>query len=188
MTLLIIGLFIWCVGHLVPGIKPQLRANLITRIGEGPYKGLYSLSMLLAVILIVFGWRATGSMPAYDVPAGGKHAAMIIILLAFILMAAARAKTNLKRVIRHPQLTGFALWGVGHLLANGDTRSLVLFGTMTVWAIAEILVINKREGPRETPASAPIKSDLVLVASGLVVFAIFGFLHPYFTGVSPFSA
>ena len=43
---------------------------------------------------------------------------------------------NVKRLLRHPQLTGVALWGIGHLLANGESRSIILFGGLGAWAIA----------------------------------------------------
>ena len=78
--------------------------------------------------------------------------------MGFILFFAAYPPTNVKRLLRHPQLTGVALWGVGHLLANGESRSIVLFGGLTLWAIAEIVVINRRDGARDKPAPVPAKT------------------------------
>lgn len=187
MVLLYLGLAIWSFGHLIQALGPGLRTRLMGRIGEGGYKGGFALMIVLSIVLIVFGWRASEPVPVYDVPSWGKHAGMLIVLLGFMLMAGSGMASNVKRVIRHPQLTGFALWGLGHLLSNGDSRSLALFGTMMVWAIVEIWAINRRDGPRETPGKMPIKGDITLVVAGCIGFAVFAFLHPYFTGVSPFT-
>ena len=49
-------------------------------------------------------------------------------------------------VIRHPQLTAVKLWAVAHLLVNGDSASLLLFGGLLVWAVLEVVIINKQDG------------------------------------------
>ena len=95
---------------------------------------------------------------------------------------------NIKRLLRHPQLTGVKLWGVGHLLANGETRSLVLFGGLTAWAVLEVVLINRREGARTVPPVAPAKYDILLVVVAIAVYAVFAFFaHPWLFGVSPFA-
>ena len=74
---------------------------------------------------------------------------------------------------------------VAHLLSNGDNRSLILFGTLGVWAIAEIILINNREGDWVKPGPASVKSELFMAIKGVVIFAIFLIAHPYLFGVSP---
>jgi uncharacterized membrane protein len=39
------------------------------------------------------------------------------------------------RVTRHPFLAGVAIWAFAHLLVNGDTASIVLFGTLLSLAL-----------------------------------------------------
>ena len=71
-----------------------------------------------------------------------------------------------------------------HLLVNGDSRSVVLFGSMGVWAILEIGLINRREG---TWIKKPVPGwgrELRGLAISLVVFAVVVIAHPYFTGVA----
>ena len=92
---------------------------------------------------------------------------------------------NVKRVLRHPQLTGLIVWAIGHLLANGDILSVVLFGGLGVWAVAEIVLINRREGAWVKPEPVPISAEIRPVLIGLVVFVALFAAHPYLFGVSP---
>ncbi|MBW8185447.1 NnrU family protein [Shewanella sp. NR704-98] len=80
--------------------------------------------------MIVFGWRAAPIDFVYTLPQSIKPIAMILMLIASLLFAAAKQRANIKRVIRHPQLTSVLVWSIAHLILNGDSRSLILFGGM----------------------------------------------------------
>jgi uncharacterized membrane protein len=83
-------------------------------------------------------------------------------------------------------LTGVVVWSGGHLLANGDMRSVVLFGGLGIWAVLNILVINMREGAWDRPEAGPIKADIKTVVISLVIFAVIAVIH-HFIGPSPFG-
>ena len=109
---------------------------------------------------------------------------MLLILVAFILFGASNYPTRIKQLIRHPQLTGVIVWAFAHLLLNGDSRSVLLFGSLGAWAVLEIIFINKREGEwvkQPPPGWAREIRGLVI---SLVVFVVVVMLHPYMTGVS----
>ena len=142
MTMLIVGVLMWSLIHLVPSILPGLRSAAVARIGEGGFKGVFALGVLASIVLMVFGWMEADQYPVYMPPSWGASASMVIILVAFVLMGLAHAQSNIKRFIRHPQLTGLALWSIGHLLSNGDNLSLILFGWLGLWAVLEILLIS----------------------------------------------
>ena len=57
MPLLLAGLTVWCLVHLFPSVAPASRENLAFKLGENPYKGLFSLFILAALVMIVFGWK-----------------------------------------------------------------------------------------------------------------------------------
>ena len=63
MTMLILGLVLWIGVHLFPSVLPGARESLMAKLGEGPYKGLFALDLVIAILLMVFGWRST--MPEY---------------------------------------------------------------------------------------------------------------------------
>jgi len=185
MAMLVLGVAIWIGVHLVPSLGAPLKATLVGRLGAGGYKGLFALSIIVGVVLIIFGWRATVPSIIYSPPLWASHVTILLVAVAFILMGAANYPTRIKRYIRHPQLTGIVIWAIGHLMANGDSRSLVLFGGLGLWALIEMPLINAREGAWEKPEPPSVPAEIRGVIISLVIFTVVFFLHPYFTGVSP---
>ena len=184
MIILVLGLLLWIVVHLFPGLASYKRKKLMLKIGVIPYKLVFATLIVSSIVLITMGWRSVEPIQLYALPGWINYVTKILVLLTFILFVAAQVKTNIKRVLRHPQLTGLVLWCIGHLLANGDSRSLVLFVGLLIWAKLEIIAINKRDGKRILPAAVPVTYDVLTVVGGVVVFSIFLFAHPYITGVS----
>lgn len=185
MTLLIVGLVLWSGLHFVPSLAIPLRRQLIEKLGEKQYAIMFSVLVVASIALMVLGWRSTLPVHIYTPPAWGGPVTGLLMLVAFVLFSAAHSESSIRRVIRHSQLTGLVIWSIGHLLSNGDNRSLVLFGALGVWAIAEITLINRREGDWVKPAPGTFKSELLMVVKGLVIFAVLLFAHPYLFGVSP---
>jgi uncharacterized membrane protein len=184
MTLLIAGLLVWSLVHLTPTLASPLKQNLVDRFGQKGYKLIFTALILLSIALMVFGWRSIEPTFLYMLPYSLKHAFMLLIFIAFILMGASNYPTRIKSVIRHPQLTGVAIWALAHLLLNGDSRSVVLFGGLGIWAVLEIILINRREGAWVKPASAGWAREVRGLAISIVVFVVFAVAHPYFAGVS----
>jgi uncharacterized membrane protein len=184
MVMLSAGILLWAVVHLIPGPAHTIRQKIIAAIGEKPYKGVFSLTLLLALALIIFGWRSTEPQLVYLPPAWGGLAAILLMPVAIFLFGASHARTRVKRFIRHPQLSGVVTWSVAHLLANGDDRSLLLFGGLGIWALLEIAVINGREGAWIKPEAPPVATEIKLLVITIVVFAVLLYLHPKFAGVA----
>ncbi len=185
MVCLWVGLAMWCGIHFFPSLGRGPRAKLIGVMGAGPYKGVFALSIVASIVVIVLGWRAATPVDIYHPPAWGRIAALVLTFAAFVLMAGAQGKSNIRRLLRHPQLTGAVLWAVGHLLANGDNRSVWLFGVIGVWATLEMVLINRRDGAWERPDRQPITGDIVAAAIGAVLFVVLMLAHPYLFGASP---
>jgi uncharacterized membrane protein len=184
MTLLVIGLLLWSGIHFVPSLFVDLRGGLIKKLGLPAYKGLFALLIVASILVIVAGWKSSGTELLYTPPQWGRHVTFLFTLVTFILFVAARHQTNIKRVLRHPQLTGVMLWSAGHLFANGEIRSLILFMGIGVWALAEIALINRREGKWTPPEPVPASKDIVTVVAGIVLYGVLIFAHRYLTGVA----
>ena len=58
MSLLITGILIWSLIHFLPSLGQGLRRQLQAVLGTGPYKGLFSLAIVSALLCIIFGWRS----------------------------------------------------------------------------------------------------------------------------------
>ena len=186
MLLLILGVLLWSCLHLVPSVGRPMRSACIERIGEGPYKGVFALSIVGAIVLMVLGWRSTAPVGVYGAPAWGLEFASVAMFVSLVLFMGSNVPTNLKRFVRHPQLAGVAVWGFGHLAANGELRSLVLFGGIGVWALVAMVTINRRDGAWERPEPLPLMAELKPLVAGIVAYVVLVLVHPYLSGVSPF--
>ncbi len=161
---------------------------MIAWLGPRLYRAGFALDIVLALVLIVVGWRATPVDTMYVPPLLGSPIIAGMMLLSFVLFAAANAPGNIKRFLRHPMLTGMVVWAGAHLLANGETRSVILFGGLGAWAIVAMLSINRRDGAWEKSAAVPFSRDLMTIVASAVLFAIVVYFHEAVIGVSPLPA
>jgi uncharacterized membrane protein len=184
--LLTLGVLLWAVVHLFVALAPDARAALIGRIGLNPYKGLFSLALVAALVLIVLGWKSMPPTSLWLPPPGMRHATMLLMPFAVILFISARAPSDIKQIIRHPQLTGVKLWAVAHLLSNGETRSIILFGGLLAWAVLEVIFINRRDGARVKPAPVGALKTTITVVVGLLITGVLIYAHPWFAGMPVF--
>jgi len=187
MSMLLAGIVLWFVTHSFPAVAPAKRTALQLKLGEQPYRGVISIIILAALLLIVFGWKSAVPTAVYQPPVGPGLISSVLVLLGLILFFASQMNGHLKRVLRHPQMLGTILWAVAHLLTNGDSRSVALFGAMAVWALFEIVMINRRDGTKAQVIDVSGKFDLIAVVIGVAVFAVVGHFHQALFGVVPIA-
>lgn len=186
MFWLVLGVALFSAVHLLPVYASDTRGRLVDRIGEKPFKGVFSLVSVGTFVLIGIGWDAAlGSGLAYLPPAWGVHVNNLLMLAAVAIFPAGHAKAFPRRYIRHPQLTAVALWAVAHLLANGEWRSIVLFGGFGLWAVASMIGANMRDGAWERPPPSTKRANVIWAVASLVVFIVLIVVHPWLFGVSP---
>lgn len=183
MALIILGIILWSVVHLIPTAAPGIKARWQAALGKNGYRGTFSLLIIAALIMIVMGWRHSLPIYLYTLSEQIHLATIGIMTFAVVLFVAAKLPSRVKRVIRHPQLTGVALWALAHLLANGDSRSVALFGGLLAWSILEIIMINRREGTWEKPPVQGIFIEVILLALSGAVFVGLILAHPYLSGI-----
>lgn len=186
MPLLILGLLLWSVAHSFKRVAPRARARLATRMGDKA-KGLFAIALGLSVVLMVIGYRRAEFVAVWYPPEWTVHVNNLLTLVAVVLFGLGASKSRLRGTLRHPQLTGFSLWCVAHLLVNGDAASIVLWGWLLVWAGAEVALINAREPRPERFTGGSAKGDLRLAVISLVLFAVITGVHAWL-GVWPFPA
>lgn len=184
MWLLMLGVLLWSLVHLIPSIAPGFRAHQINRLGENAYKGIFTAAIALSLVMIVLGWRSTTPEFLFIPPPGMRHPLMLLVVLAFIVFGASLYPSRIKRLVRHPQLTGVLLWAVAHVLLNGDNRSIVLFGGLGLWAIVSMVFINRRDGVWVKPEAGSMLREIGGLVVSLVAAVVVVFLHPWIAGVS----
>lgn len=182
METLLLGLFVWSFVHFIPSLAQPVKKAWINAMGDTGYKITFSLTVVLSLVLIVYGWRHTVPIHIYD-PVVAKSFAIALMVVSFLLFGAAKHPSIINSWIRHPQLTGLILWSTAHLLANGDSRSVTLFGCLGVWAILEIIFISRREGEWVKKPIPTGPQQLKGIAISLVIFVVAAVIHPYIAGV-----
>lgn len=183
MTLLICGLLLFSAAHLFPSAMPGTRKRMMEKLGFNPYRGLFSLIILGSLVMVVFGWKAASPTVVYVPPLQGGPVVSALVFVAFVLFVAAQSKTNIRRYVRHPQMSATLVWSVAHLLVNGGSRSVVLFGGLGLWAMLEIILCNRRDGAWEKPAPVARSLDAVTVVIGAAGFALIWYFHQSLFGV-----
>src|SRR4051812_40871630 len=131
LAIMIIGLAVFLGGHTFVTMRAA-RAVLIARLGEAPYKILFSIVSFAGLWLIGWGfadYRATAFVDIWMPPPWTRHITLLLVWPAIICVVAAYIPGDIKRVLKHPMLVGVKLWALAHLIANGDLGSIILFGS-----------------------------------------------------------
>ncbi|MGH6893873.1 MAG: NnrU family protein [Dongiaceae bacterium] len=141
----------------------RLRDVLVGRLGEGPYRGLFSLASLAGIVWMSSAYTRAPAVLLWGDFVGSRPLAMALMLVAVLLVVIGLASPNpvmagmesrlargqdtargITRITRHPFLWGVALWALVHLSVNGDLASLILFGSLLLLALAGAPLIEAR--------------------------------------------
>ena len=193
MMYLIAGLVLFLGVHSTRVFANNWRNQTLARMGEKPFKGVYSVLSLAGFVLLVWGYgqaRQLGVM-LWNPPTAMRHIAALLMLLAFVLWAASGVPRNqIKAKLHHPMVLSVKVWALAHLLANGSLADTVLFGSFLLWAVVLFAASRKRDRREQTVYPAGTASmTIVTVVAGLAFWAVFAFwLHRLLIGVSPLGA
>jgi uncharacterized membrane protein len=224
LALLAIAMALFVGSHLLLS-APPLRTPLVERLGEGGFRIAYSTIALGLIVWVVVRYNAAPVIDFWLPPIALKHLSLTLMPIACILLvagvttanptaigpapeaAAARGPVGISRVTRHPVMWAFALWGISHLLANGDAAGFILFGGITLLALggARAQEAKKRAQQGQAwetyagqtsflPFAAVIAGRTRLrwseigwwrVGLGLALYGLLLWAHPWLFGVSP---
>ncbi len=192
MVLLVAGLILFLGSHSVRAVAEPWRRRRIERLGEGKWKGLYSLVSIAGLLLMIWGYGVARADPIvlWQPPAWTRHLAALLTLPVFVLIAAAYVRgTHIRRALGHPMLVGVKLWAAAHLIANGTLADVALFGGFLVWAVLAYKAARARD--RAAAVSYPalgFSRDAAAIGAGLAFWAAFAlYLHAWLIGVRPFA-
>ena len=190
MTFLILGLVIFLGAHSVRMLADGWRTRTLARLGEGPYKGAFSIVSILGFGLIIYGFGLARQQPVqlWAAPFAMKHVASLLMLLSFVLLAAAYVPRNhFKARLHHPMVLAVKTWALAHLLANGNLAHVILFGAFLAWAVWNFVVARRRDrasGVVYPPGSA--QGTAITLVAGVGAWLLFAFwLHGWLIGVRP---
>lgn len=141
-----------------------LRTRLIRGLGLAGFKALYSVVALATFVpLVVTAWnnRHEGAL-IYDPPAWTVHVTETMMLLALLLLTGAAASPSpvstvmemsgrarmeprgILRVTRHPNNTGFVVFGLAHMVSNPTVGDWVFWGGLVIFGVVSAIHQDRR--------------------------------------------
>jgi uncharacterized membrane protein len=191
LAVLVIGLAVFIGGHLFATMRTQ-RAALVARVGEAPYKGLFSLFALVGLVLISYGYaryKADGWTDVWYPPRWTIYVTQILMWPASIFAVAAYSRGDIWRRLKHPLLVAVKTWALAHLISNGDLGSIVMFGALLAWAVYDRITLKRRADPGAPPI--PVggrRNDVIALVGGTILYLLLGLMfHPLVLGVPVFG-
>lgn len=193
MLFLILCLLIFFATHSIRLIAPGFRSRMIARMGEGSWKGVYAVVSILTILLVAYAFgearQETGML--YYSPVWTSHIALTLMLFAMIcLVASVLPAGHIAAKTKHPLVLALKIWALAHLLANGETSSVILFVAFLAWGVVMRIVLKRRARAGENVVRPFVSSryDIMAVVLGVVLWAAFIWkLHEWLIGVQPIA-
>lgn len=200
-----------------------LRAALVRRLGERPYLALYALIALAAIVWLCRAYATAPYVQLWPTTAPGALVPLIVVPFALVLLVAGVSGPNptsvgqaaavdepeavrgALRITRHPVMWAIALWGLSHLVPNGDAASLVFFGSLSALALIGTLLLDAKYAARQgaawqkfarTTSNLPLAAiaagrqrlrlaeiGWIRIAAALLVYVALMAAHPWLFGV-----
>ena len=190
MVYLVLGLVLFLGVHSVRIVAEGWRTQTIARLGEGAYKGIYTVVSLVGLGLIIWGFGVARETPTmlWMPPRGMRHAAALLTLIAFVFLAAAYVPRNaIKARLHHPMVLAVKTWALAHLLSNGSLAHVILFGSFLAWGVANFIAARKRDRALGTRYPAGnLAGTATTVVVGVAAWAVVAlWLHGALIGIRP---
>ncbi|MBJ7551354.1 NnrU family protein [Marinomonas ostreistagni] len=192
MALLLVGLVLFIGIHSIRLFAPEWRQFMMEQLGTKNWKLMHSAVAVTGLLTIIMGYgyaRYSAEWLWYP-PVWTRHIAALLVLVAFFyVIVAAMPYSKTKSRIGVPMVVGVKLWAFAHLISNGTTADVVLFGSFLAWAVINFVISKRRIRSEKVVYQAPdFKYDILALVLSLVAYYIVAFhLHAWLIGVAPFA-
>jgi uncharacterized membrane protein len=184
MIILAIGVLLFVLLHGVAAV-PRCKSHLKSRMGERWYGPAFGLASVVALAVIVLGWRSSNFVAVYDPPAWGWYVNYGLTFIAFLCLGIFLFRGSYRQALRFPMGIATVFWAAGHLFANGDLASLILFGGLLMGNVVH-MAVAMANGIRPTP-EVRVGHDGLSLIFGAALYGIMTQLHPAIIGVPIFA-
>jgi len=194
-------------------LSHPLRRPLVDRLGEGPFRGIYTLVSFATFGLTIWAYRSMGrQQPLWSVGEAGWIVATLLMWLGAILFAGSfignpalpgtrgprgRTASGVMAITRHPMMWGFAIWAVVHMMMVATRKALVLdFSILFLALVGSMMQDRKKQAllgedwhdwSAQTaffPFARGLRNPgLFAFATGTALFLIATWLHPFPVGL-----
>jgi uncharacterized membrane protein len=183
LIVLAVGVFLFVALHAVAAV-PKLKAIAKAKFGGRGYGPAFGVASILALGIIVVGWRSATFVAVYDPQPSGWYLNYVLSFIGFLCLGIFLFRGNLRQKLRFPMALAAIFWATGHLLANGDLASLILFGGLLAGCLAHIALATAN-GVKPTP-EVRIGHDGLSLIFGAAIYGIMTQLHTALIGVPIF--
>ncbi len=189
MTILILGIILFLATHMIRIVAPGFRRAMVQKFGENGWKGVHGLASILALVVLIYGWRQAPVVDLWFPPRGMAHLSVTLMLFAMICLVAGMLPAgHIATKTKHPMVLSVKIWALAHLLSNGDLASVLLFGSFLAWGVIARISLKRRQRAGEVTLRPFVsaKWDLAAVVVGVLVWGLFIWkLHALLIGVAP---
>lgn len=162
MTGLFAAFILFVALHSVPAI-PAVRTRIVNTVGRPVYFAGYSTVSTALLVWLFYEALNTDYIELWETAAWQVTATFVLAPLGLFFVIAGLVSPNpfsvslrqeglsqgaIVNITRHPVLWGFVFWAAGHVLPNGDLRSLILFGGFAVFAVGGLAMTERRARAR----------------------------------------
>ncbi len=138
MVFLSIAVAVFCIIHLIPAV-PSIKQRLQDKLGPA-YGPSFGIVATLSLILIFVAWSFGQTEVIYEPMKAGKHINLAMSFIAFMFLGMFFFRGKARQFVRYPFAIAILFWAIGHLIANGDLASIIVFGGLLTYAILFIIL------------------------------------------------
>lgn len=204
--------------HSIP-VRPPIKRHLVKHIGARGFTIAYSALSLLMLALLIWGARQAPFVLLWSEAAWHRPVVWFGMFAACLILAVSLGRPNpfsfggrnngafdpsnpgIVGYLRHPLLAALALWVGLHVIANGDLAHVLLFGTLSLFALAGRRVVDRRKrrelGPehwaqlwsktrRQRRVQQPSHNTILRIGAGVIAYLVLVALHPIVIGLPVF--
>lgn len=178
LSVLLFGLL-----HLVPALS-VVKARAVGVLGKA-YGPVYGFASLVTLGLALWTFRQSEATLLYVPPNWGRYANFALSLLGFICVGIFLFRGSWRIALGYPMAIGVVLWALGHLLANGDAKTTILFGGLAFFAILHVVLATRYAGVKSPDLRQDVRKghNFLSVIAGIAIYGIMTQLHYAIAGV-----
>ncbi len=179
MTFLILGILLWVLPHSFKRMAPAARRGMGAQ-GRAMVAGLVALGVLLMII----GYRMAPVEPIYSPLPGMGASQQYADADLGLPVRGWRHQGHALPEAAPPDVVGHGDLGGGAFAGQRRSGSILLFGSLGLWALNEMRLINRTAWVRPTNGRG-IKGDAMNLVGTLVLYGLIAAIHIWL-GHNPF--
>lgn len=205
--------------HSIP-VRPPVKRRLVALLGARGFTLAYGLLSLVMLALLIWATQQAPFVPLWAEASWHRPVIWLGMLIASLIAALAIGRPNpfsfggwnndafdpqdpgIVGYLRHPLLIAMALWAALHMVMNGDLAHVLLFGTLSFFAIMGRRIVDMRKRRvlgadnwaalwstvrKARGVRHPSRGVILRICVGVIVYLLLIALHPIVIGLPVFA-